>query len=128
MREKNRSLILFKYLQGSSDEVMYAEDVGICVYFITDGEYVKIGVSNSLSLRISHLQIGNPRELKPLHVIPVCDLREALALEKNLHNYFSKKKIRGEWFDISERDILDAKRMFSYKLIRPVFKYKISGN
>lgn len=128
MREKNHSLISFKYLQGVNDEVMYAEDVGICVYFITDGEYVKIGISNSLSLRISHLQIGNPRELKPLHIIPVSDLKEALALEKDLHNYFSKKKVRGEWFSISEKDILTAKTKFQYRLVRPVFRYKLPGS
>lgn len=68
-----------------------------CVYYITDGEFVKIGVTKDLETRLNTLQTGNARELKVLAVIyPKAPYIEEAAL----HYIYKDKRIRGEWYDI----------------------------
>lgn len=74
-----------KALQGA--ECLYDR----CTYFITDGVFVKIGVAVNLDQRLRTLQIGNPRPLGIVCLLPV-------DLETVLHNLFGKRHVRGEWF------------------------------
>lgn len=67
------------------------------VYFISDGEYCKIGVTYNLDKRLKQLQTGNPKELKIIHSIRT---RHPYELENELHNIFRTKNTRYEWFDI----------------------------
>lgn len=46
------------------------------VYFISDGEYVKIGKSTKPNTRLSNLQVGNPRKLSILYCLEVDDSTE----------------------------------------------------
>jgi len=64
------------------------------VYFVTDGEYIKIGfTSGPVKQRLADLQVGNARELTvigwyyapPIH-------------EDRLHARFKYLHVRGEWF------------------------------
>ena len=57
---KIRGLISSKYINSSIGEVLI-EDINYCVYFITDGEYIKIGIAASLPNRVRQLQTGNAR-------------------------------------------------------------------
>jgi hypothetical protein len=72
------------------------------VYFITDGDAIKIGWSTrDVCERIIELQTGNPRPLSLLGVIP-CALGTAFNLEQHLHKKFANfQKIGGgsEWFE-----------------------------
>lgn len=68
------------------------------VYFITDGEYVKIGKGFPLP-RMKMLQTGNPRELKLLFSIPIGP-HSARNAEYQIHELFKRYWMRGEWFDI----------------------------
>ncbi len=65
------------------------------VYFVRVGEEgpVKIGVATNLKQRLSGLQISHPEKLVVIRVIVGNH-----EVEKWLHDYFSKDKIRGEWF------------------------------
>lgn len=82
------------------------------VYFITDGNFVKIGIADRPGWRMAMLQTGNPNELTLLFTIPVPDSYHRTnnirvrKLEKILHNYFKDHHVRGEWYDI--KDQLDA--------------------
>lgn len=73
------------------------------IYFITDGDYTKIGFTSILDItvRLRNLQTANPRELKILWVIP----EGSLELEKFIHEKLSCYRVSGEWFNIS-REIL----------------------
>lgn len=71
------------------------------VYFITEGRYVKIGVSNSIESRIKSIQTGNPNVVS-------CVTKwkckgHPYKLEKKLHKYYESHMIRGEWFDILDK-------------------------
>jgi hypothetical protein len=71
------------------------------VYFISDGEFIKIGRSDDYPIgRIGSLQTANARDLKLLAVIPGADR------ECHLHRLFSAHHVRREWFR-SCREILD---------------------
>jgi len=70
-----------------------------CVYFISDGTYVKIGATTDVESRLKALQVGNPRELRILSVIPTDD---PYALEAILHNRFADKQVNQEWYDLKK--------------------------
>jgi len=78
------------------------------VYFISDGEYIKIGKAVDPYKRLAEIQTGNPRRLSVVSMIPCYSSSAAHELEHFLHNSFRSKRAVGEWFDIVEDN--DAKR------------------
>lgn len=74
------------------------------VYFVKSGEFVKIGVSDFVVLRVSQSAwMWNPHDVTPLGWIPEPDNREAYRLEERLHRQFAADHHRGEWFQASAR-------------------------
>lgn len=63
------------------------------VYFITDGEAIKIGYSGSAGVRLKALQSSHPKPLRILHTIP-----GSMDDERRLHRQFEHLRIHGEWF------------------------------
>ena len=76
------------------------------VYFIADGEFVKIGKANDVNQRKLSLETGNPRDLVTLGTISCDSESESYSLEKKLHRHFEPWHHRGEWFIIGPQ-ILD---------------------
>lgn len=70
------------------------------VYFITDGEYVKIGVAQNVKSRLREIQTGNPKPLKVLYTHGVSDEKKAFYLESKLHAEYRDFRKTGEWFRI----------------------------
>lgn len=75
------------------------------VYFITDGEFIKIGISNNIQKRINSIQTGNPKRLELLRSIECTFESHAINLEKLLHRALSEHRVKGEWFAISQEKI-----------------------
>lgn len=73
------------------------------VYFISDGDYVKIGVSKDSKDRLNKLQTGSSKKLELVFEI-VCE--NPYEVEANLHRQFSKYRHIGEWFVLS-KEILE---------------------
>lgn len=79
------------------------------IYFITDGEFVKIGSAERPEQRLRDLQIANARELKILFTIPIYKIRgghyqrACIEVETYLQKGFGANHIRGEWYDILNR-------------------------
>jgi len=65
--------------------------------------YYKIGVSKTPIIRERTLQSQKP-DIELLF-IEQFSKKEAYKFEKKLHNYFKKKRLRGEWFSLSEKDV-----------------------
>jgi hypothetical protein len=66
------------------------------VYFILDGEWVKIGESETYPEgRLGSFQTGNPRNLELAHAVYSDD---RLTLEAELHAKYAAVRVRGEWF------------------------------
>ena len=86
------------------------------IYFVTDGEYVKIGKAMNPCARIMDLQIANARELTILALIPFCAYdSDITTVEKAFHRYFSDKHIRGEWFNVLD-EIKSSETLKAFKL------------
>jgi hypothetical protein len=66
------------------------------VYFVSDGEFIKIGFATDWQARIKGLQIANPRTLTPLLI-----LEGGYRFERQLHQLFKAHRVRGEWFRLS---------------------------
>ena len=120
-KHKMNTLISPMYLQNNPYAI---DNIGLCVYFISDGEYTKIGIAESLQKRLKGLQTANARKLYPLYVVKVNRPAEAHALEIKLHKFFRDKNTIGEWFDITEDDIMDAKRELKLAIRKPYFPEK----
>lgn len=63
------------------------------VYFVTDGETIKIGYSGSAKVRLKELQSSHPKALTIIRTIPGTTDDEGA-----LHRLFAPLHLRGEWF------------------------------
>lgn len=89
------------------------ENVQLCknneecyVYLMHDtlNNFYKIGISKTPQYRERTLQSEKP-SIEILYAKKYPNRRLAYAIEQALHKVFSEKKIRGEWFNLSEADI-----------------------
>lgn len=72
--------------------------VGVAVYFIGCGSFVKIGMTNDLSARMKSFETHSPFEIV-LHGRVDCVGRgPAAKLEADFHKKFSEHHERREWF------------------------------
>ena len=70
------------------------------VYLISDGTYTKIGVARNPKRRLVDLQTGS---VVPLRLLG--SIQGSFALEKQLHERYQKRRVRGEWFQLSPHEI-----------------------
>jgi len=68
------------------------------IYFITDGQYIKIGKSKNPIKRLKNLQTSNAKTLRFIYIFNVKD-----SYEKRLHKLFKNYQTNScnEWFDLS---------------------------
>ena len=82
-----------------------SKDMDGFVYFMSDGEAIKIGKANDIKARLSGLQTSTHRPISVLGAVAGGYRKERL-----LHRMFADRRLRGEWFeDCAEiRDYVDA--------------------
>jgi hypothetical protein len=104
-RQPRRSILASR----PTDETNY-------VYIIRVGRtnLYKIGKTNDPEGRLQSLQTANPHKLKLLHVFKADN---ATAAEEELHRLLHGKRMKGEWFRLSdsEKDILVSVERFENK-------------
>ena len=75
------------------------------IYLVSDGENTKIGATTYNPIkRLNELQVGNAKKLM---LIGSYAVERRIATESLLHDKYSKKNIRGEWFGLSGYDIIE---------------------
>ena len=79
-----------------------------CVYCISDGPHMKIGLTGNLGERLSALQASNPRPLKVVAVLEFSGRKQARLKERQLHWLFRHNHVRGEWFRMGVTEIVAA--------------------
>lgn len=81
------------------------------VYVIssTNGLF-KIGSARNVERRIRSLQTGSADQLEIVCVIPTAQHTHA-ALERALHHRLADKRVSGEWFDLTDADLLALQAM-----------------
>jgi len=72
------------------------------VYLLRYQELYKIGKSINVPERIGQLRLALPFDVQHIHTIAAVD---PAPLEKQLHERFADKRIRGEWFALDVFDI-----------------------
>jgi len=69
------------------------------VYMVSDGDFVKIGVTSNIKKRINSIGVGNPRKLTLLDLDRVGSNKDgAYKKEAFMHDKFKQHNVRGEWF------------------------------
>lgn len=76
------------------------------VYIIKNTETgrVKVGVGTDPVKRLKQLQTGNDCPLELVYTSFLCS--NAFSVEAEVHHRFQDKLVRGEWFDVSEKEII----------------------
>lgn len=72
------------------------------LYLIKCQQYYKIGVANDVRARLAQLSTGNPFEL---NVLAVYGYENAEVVERALHQRFTNRWERGEWFSLDPEDL-----------------------
>ena len=75
-------------------------DIGDHLYFIQNGDFVKIGRTSNIKNRLSQLQVSNPTPLKVLNFI-----ENKGHLEKDYHQKYNDFLVNGEWFKLKESEL-----------------------
>ncbi len=100
---EERELVPTSTNKPNKDEICY-------VYLMHDttNNFYKIGISNNPKYRERTLQSEKPTiELIISKRFPIRKIAE--SFEKALHETYSDQRIRGEWFDLSEKDVENIK-------------------
>jgi hypothetical protein len=79
------------------------EPLGPCVYFLRiETGLVKIGRSTNPEKRLTDVRRALPFDSELLHLVKSMD---HIALEKSYHERFADRRVRGEWFALTEEDL-----------------------
>lgn len=120
---KRETACVAKTQHGSSCRMMTAHLNGLCrfhggasskamvyegfIYFVrpsrASGALTKIGFASDLKKRLQSLQIGSPEPLEIIAAAPADKSEEHM-----LHEFFAAKRVRGEWFDLTDDDLVSA--------------------
>jgi hypothetical protein len=94
------------------------------LYLIRCGEYVKIGSSSDSASRLRQLQSSLPVQMQLIATIQV---NAANKVERALHAEFAPKRVRGEWFLLTEQAIESIKSRYDMRsLLKFIFDRGIS--
>ena len=80
---------------------------GVIYVFKLNGCY-KIGSSKNIKERIKHFECSLPGKMETIFI---ANVKDYLSVEKFLHRKFKDKRVRREWFNLSEADIEFIKAM-----------------
>lgn len=70
--------------------------------------FCKIGISKNPDSRVKELQVASPYKLRVSLIVSI-NIGTAKRLEQELHDYFKKFRVSGEWFkDTSDEKIIIA--------------------
>jgi len=75
------------------------------VYIIQINEFYKIGMAVNLKKRINQFYSYSPYEIIVVMLQVFPNRSDAAGFEADLHRKFADKRVRGEWFKLSEEDI-----------------------
>ena len=78
------------------------------VYLLQCGPFYKIGKAVDVNKRVKDLRTQPPFDIELLHVIHTLDMRKR---ERQLHQRFADKRVKGEWFKLDTADVAAIQAM-----------------
>jgi hypothetical protein len=103
--KKQRAFLKFQVRYIPEKELL-RYPAGEYVYLIHDMEvtgYYKIGRTDNPSRRLTQFGVQLPFRVGVVHIIPTNDSK---TLERQLHEHFKSQRARGEWFNLTDDDVL----------------------
>jgi hypothetical protein len=94
-----------KHLKQVRERLGIDADCFVYVFVSPPLKLYKIGWADDTQIRQMKLKTGNPK-LDFVMAIPMASRVEAKMWEKTLHEHFREQRREGEWFDLSEADLL----------------------
>jgi len=91
---------------------IYRQTDKVFIYCISDGEFVKVGMSKNIENRLKQLQTSSARELFVTLLIPCACPAQAIMRERQIHKSARKHNVRGEWFNEA---VMENKYLIRYK-------------
>lgn len=85
------------------------------VYIISDGTYLKIGVTSRLDKRLKQLQIGHSMPLSVVHTSEPMSRSNAFFVEKYAHLQLVAHRLHGEWFDVPLTKAIEAVESINFE-------------
>ncbi len=82
------------------------DTVGV-VYLLKMDVYYKIGFTNDINRRIGELRIQMPKSVELIHYIKTDECEKT---EKYWHEYFKDKRLRGEWFLLTDEEVSEFRK------------------
>ena len=79
-----------------------------------DSNNLKVGVGSDPLKRLKQLQTGSDSELSLVYTSFLCS--NAFSLENDIHNRFKESHVRGEWFKMSEKEVINYLEKQKYVL------------
>ena len=111
--------LLEKYIEDINHDKKCEEDCRY-VYLVRNpiSNLCKIGITSDPRRRIKQLETTSGFMLQDLILLELeWEYDEpAQYVEKYLHQYFKHKRVKGEWFNLSIKDILAIKNLFWEKI------------
>lgn len=95
----------------SPDAKRFLTPAYIYLIYCATGHY-KIGLSKEPEKRLLQLNTAWPVELSLVHFFVADNAQEA---EARLHAHYSAKRVKGEWFDLSQEQVAFIKSITSYQ-------------
>jgi hypothetical protein len=90
----------------------YRQTDTVNIYCISDGEFIKVGMSKNVERRLKQLQTSSARELFVTLIIPCSCSAQAIMRERQIHKSARKHRVRGEWFTES---VMQNKYLLRYQ-------------
>ncbi len=115
-KEEWKDIIKFILVVNNTHPLIQEKESEECyVYFMLDTKslYYKIGISNLPEWRKKTLQSEKP-SIKLIAAKKFVNRRIAANFEKALHDSYSHKRKRGEWFQLDQEDIDEIKATLTW--------------
>jgi hypothetical protein len=115
------------WLSSKPERAIFDELSFACVYAVgpSGGRPLRIGWARQLKDRMASLQLGNPKLLEIHHIVWTAGDMLAIRLLNDVAALLDKAKRRltGDWFDVTPEFAQQAMRLASDKLIVPTFSH-----
>lgn len=109
LKERNIEVVHHKTKGFVNEDTISIEPCYVYLMHDTTNDYYKIGISNNPEYREKTLQSEKPTiEMICCKEYPIRSIAE--AFEAALHKTFAGKRIRGEWFSLTQTDVIILKK------------------
>lgn len=110
MYEQLQPKKVIQYLEINPDKSNWQDNPGY-IYFIQDIDHtknIKIGRSKDVDKRFLQFNTPIPFNIQIMHRIKCSDY---ISAENFFHKFFENKRVKGEWFKLSDLDIQSIKQI-----------------